>query len=202
MPATEPRTSGASDPGRPLIQLPPSTRNRMATHTYIVPSVATIGGTRSRLQSSPLTKPRQPPTTSASGIKANAGAPACHARPTTTAVTAMIPPTPTSIPPMQITTVMPALMIASSTALRSTVTRLAAVRKTGDAAANAAPTTKMARTSANSRRAVGLRRRRRKMTSKPAAGLEVKTIDVLLGEHRRRAKQQQLLASHVGRRRR
>ena len=69
--------------------------------------------------------------------------------------TAMIPPTLTSMPPMMMTSVMPALTSASSRAARSVWTRLPTVRKYGDASEKPAPTIRIAMNSTSSRVAVG-----------------------------------------------
>ena len=46
MPRNAPRMRNESEFGRPLIQVPPMTRNRVAMKMYMAPSVAMIGGVR------------------------------------------------------------------------------------------------------------------------------------------------------------
>ena len=81
--------------------------------------------------------------------------------------TARMPPTLTSMPPMMMISVIPALITARSTELRSTVTRLRSVRKNSDWTVNTMPMIRIAAASISSRwaRRAGLASRRRPLAS-------------------------------------
>jgi hypothetical protein len=128
------------------------------------------------------------------------------------AETAKMPPTLTSMPPMMMTSVMPALTMASSRDARRVETMLPTVRKYGELSAKPAPTARMAASSTISRPAVGEVKRNGAAAARvsamagnpvdqpgaaaiaaPESSLEVELVDVVLGEDHRGSEEQDLV---------
>src|SRR3990172_9098960 len=114
-----------------------------------VASVAMNGATLPYATAMPLTAPNPVPTASPASNATASGAPPFNTPASTAPAMARTEPTDRSIPPVRITNVMPAAMIALIETWRVTLSRLPTVRNDGDSTVSAAINNTMAAGSPN-----------------------------------------------------